>query len=167
VAAACGVRDRGERLITEWQQRMRAVAERVRGRPRPAVACIEWVDPLMAAGNWVPELVELAGGVNLFGEAGKHSPWMTWEDLLRRDPDVIVVMPCGFDLPRTKEELPPLTRRPGWDGLKAVRTGRVWAADGNAYFNRPGPRLVEALEMLADAFHPDACRFGHTGMERV
>jgi iron complex transport system substrate-binding protein len=121
----------------------------------------------MAAGNWVPELVELAGGVNLFGEAGKHSPWMTWEDLLRRDPDVIVVMPCGFDLPRTREELPALTRRPEWESLKAVRTGRVWAADGNAYFNRPGPRLVEALEMLADAFHPDACRFGHTGMERV
>jgi iron complex transport system substrate-binding protein len=167
VAAACGVRDRGDRLITEWQQRMRAVAERVRGRPRPTVACIEWVDPLMAAGNWVPELVELAGGVNLFGEAGKHSPWMTWEDLLRRDPDVIVVMPCGFDLPRTKAELPALTRRPEWESLKAVRTGRVWAADGNAYFNRPGPRLVEALEMLADAFHPDACRFGHTGMERV
>jgi iron complex transport system substrate-binding protein len=167
VAAACGVRDRGARLVTEWQQRWRAVAARGRGRPRPTVACIEWVDPLMAAGNWVPELVELAGGVNLFGEAGKHSPWMTWEDLLRRDPDVIVVMPCGFDLPRTREELPALTRRPEWESLKAVRTGRVWAADGNAYFNRPGPRLVEALEMLADAFHPDACRFGHTGMERV
>ncbi|HKB05360.1 MAG TPA: cobalamin-binding protein [Gemmataceae bacterium] len=166
VAAACGVRDRGERLIARCQQRMRAVAERVRGRPRPTVACIEWVDPLMAAGNWVPELVDLAGGEDLFGEAGKHSPWMTWEDLVRRDPDVIVVMPCGFDLARTKAELPALTGRPGWDDLKAVRSGRVWAADGNAYFNRPGPRLVEALEMLAEALHPEVCRYGHMGMER-
>jgi iron complex transport system substrate-binding protein len=167
VAAACGVRDRGEALVAECQGRMRALAERVRGRRRPTVACIEWVDPLMAAGNWVPELVGLAGGVNLFGEAGRHSPWMTWEDLVRRDPDVIVVIPCGFDLSRTKAELPALTRRPGWDGLKAVRTGRVWAADGNAYFNRPGPRLVEALEMLAEAFHPEAVQYGHAGMERV
>ena len=121
----------------------------------------------MAAGNWVPELVELTGGVNLFGEAGQHSPWMTWEDLARRDPDVIVVMPCGFDLDRTKAELPALTARPGWSDLKAVRTGRVWAADGNAYFNRPGPRLVEALEMLAEAFHSEMFRFGHAGLERV
>jgi iron complex transport system substrate-binding protein len=131
------------------------------------VACIEWIDPLMAAGNWVPELVEAAGGVNQFGEAGKHSPWMTWDDLVHRDPDVIVVLPCGFDLPRTKVELPALTRHTEWTTLKAVRTGRVWAADGNAYFNRPGPRLAEALEMLAEAFHPEVFRFGHDGMERV
>ncbi|MBO0699801.1 MAG: cobalamin-binding protein [Zavarzinella sp.] len=167
VAAGCRVPDRGESLVTDCQKRMRAVAEKVRGLSRPTVACIEWVDPLMAAGNWVPELVELAGGINLFGEAGKHSPWMTWDDLVRRDPDVIVVMPCGFDLPRTKTDLPALTNRPGWERLRAVQTGRVWAADGNAYFNRPGPRLVEALEMLAEAFHPEACGFGHAGMERV
>jgi iron complex transport system substrate-binding protein len=109
----------------------------------------------------------LAGGVNLFGEAGKHSPWMTWDDLARRDPDVIVVMPCGFDLDRTKAELPALTGRPGWADLKAARTGRAWAADGNAYFNRPGPRLVEALEMLAAAFHPEVLECRVRGMERV
>ena len=167
VAAACGVPDRGEALVTDCRRRMRAVTDRVAGRPRPTVACIEWIDPLMAAGNWVPELVELAGGTNLFGEAGKHSPWMTWDDLAARDPDVVVVMPCGFDLPRTWAELPALTGRPGWGSLRAVRTGRVWAADGNAYFNRPGPRLVEALEMLAEALHPEVCRYGHAGMERL
>jgi iron complex transport system substrate-binding protein len=146
---------------------MRAIANRTAYLARPTVACIEWIDPLMAAGNWVPELVALAGGINLFGEPGKHSPWMTWDDLVRRDPDVIVVMPCGFDLERTKDELPALTTRPGWSELKAVRTGRVWAADGNAYFNRPGPRLVEALEMLAEAVHPEVFQFGHPAMERV
>jgi iron complex transport system substrate-binding protein len=167
VAAACGVADRGEELIADLHRRMDAVAEQAAGLPRPTVACIEWIDPLMAAGNWVPELVELAGGVNLFGEAGKHSPWMTWDDLVRRDPDVIVVMPCGFDLDRTRAELPALTGRPEWAELKAVRTGRVWAADGNAYFNRPGPRLVEALEMLAAALHPSAFGPPHRGIEAV
>src|SRR5262245_26309125 len=167
VAVDCGVRDRGEGLVKSLQARMSTVAERVRGLHRPSVACIEWIEPLMAAGNWVPELVELAGGINLFGEAGKHSPWMTWEDLVNCDPDAIVVMPCGFDLARTKAELPALTVRPGWAELKAVRTRRVWAADGNAYFNRPGPRLVEALEMLAVVLHPEVCRFGHAGVERL
>jgi iron complex transport system substrate-binding protein len=137
------------------------------GLARPTVACIEWIDPLMAAGNWVPEVVELAGGTNLFGKPGQHSPWMTWADLVGREPDVIVAMPCGFDLERMKAELPALTTRPVWADLTAVRTGGVWAADGNAYFNRPGPRLVEALEMLAEAAHPNAFRFGHRGMERV
>jgi iron complex transport system substrate-binding protein len=167
VAAGCGVPGRGEKLVADLQARMRAVAERATGLPRPTVACIEWIDPLMAAGNWVPELVELAGGTNLFGEAGKHSPWMTWDDLVARDPDVIAVIPCGFDLDRTKAELPALTTRPDWSALTAVRTGRVWAADGNAYFNRPGPRLVEAMEMLAEAFHPETFAFGHPGLERV
>ena len=115
----------------------------------------------MAAGNWMPELVELAGGVNLFGEAGKHSPWMTWEQLVERDPDVIVVLPCGFDIPRSRQEMPALTGRPEWLGLRAVRDGRVFLADGNQYFNRPGPRLVESLEILAELLHPETFRFGH------
>jgi iron complex transport system substrate-binding protein len=92
---------------------------------------------------------------------------MTWDDLVAKDPDVIVVMPCGFDLARTKEELPTLTNRPSWSSLRAVVTGRVWAADGNAYFNRPGTRLVEALEMLAGALHPEAMRVAHAGIERL
>lgn len=166
VAAGCGVPQRGDALVVSLQERMRAIADQTAGLSRPTVACIEWIDPLMAAGNCVPELVELAGGINLFGEPGKHSPWMTWDDLARRDPDVIVVMPCGFDLERTKAELPSLTTRPGWSDLKAVRTGRVWAADGNAYFNRPGPRLVEALEMLAGAFHSAVFGDARRGMER-
>ena len=108
----------------------------------------------MAAGNWVPELVEMASGVNLFGETGKHSPYMTWEQLVEADPDVIAIMPCGWDQARTEPEMHWLTDRPEWGRLRAVRSGRVHLTDGNRYFNRPGPRLVESLEILADILHP-------------
>jgi iron complex transport system substrate-binding protein len=127
------------------------------------VACIEWIDPLMAAGNWSPELVEMAGGVNLFGEAGKHSPWMSWEALVAADPDVIFISPCGFDIARTTEETDLLTGKPEWRELKAVKEDRVFVADGNQYFNRPGPRLVESLEILAELLHPELFNFGHEG----
>jgi len=166
VAEAAGLPERGSALVKSLQERTQAISDRANhwGR-KPTVACVEWIDPLMAAGNWTPELVELAGGVNLFGKAGEHSPWMTWEELVRQDPDVIVIMPCGFDLERTKQEMPILTNREDWRLLKAVRNGRVFVADGNAYFNRPGPRLVESLEMLAEAIVPGAFSFGHTGIE--
>jgi iron complex transport system substrate-binding protein len=107
----------------------------------------------MAAGNWVPELVELAGGENLFGKAGEHSPWMTWEELLATDPDIIIAMPCGFSIERTLPEMHWLTERPGYCNLRAVQNARVYVADGNQYFNRPGPRVVESLEILAEIFH--------------
>jgi iron complex transport system substrate-binding protein len=119
---------------------------------RPRVACIEWIEPLMAAGNWVPELVELAGGENLFGTVGQHSPWMQWAELVAADPDVIVIMPCGFDLERTRSESARLVQHLDWAGLKAVRSGRVYVTDGNQYFNRPGPRLVESFEILEEIF---------------
>lgn len=168
VADALGVPEKGSELIAECRQRIRPTSARANGwGRRPTVACIEWIDPLMAAGNWIPEMVELAGGVNLFGQAGKHSPWMPFEDFYREDPDVIIVMPCGFDLERTRREMSALTSRPGWDRLRAVRNGRVHIADGNAYFNRPGPRLVEAIEMLAEAIQPAAFSFGHDGMETL
>lgn len=162
VAAALEVPDRGEELVARGKARMAAIAERARGLDeRPTVALLEWIDPLMAAGNWMPTLCELAGGVPLFGEAGRHSPWMTWEELCARDPDVIVALPCGFDIARTRQELPVLTSRPEWPRLKAVRAGRAFVADGNQFFNRPGPRLVESLEILAELLHPGAFTFGH------
>jgi iron complex transport system substrate-binding protein len=155
VARALGIEERGEQRIVGLQQRMSEVSRRARTGSRPTVACIEWLEPLMACGNWMPELVEMAGGINLFGEAGKHSPWMTWDDLVARDPDVIVVAPCGFDLARTSSELYWLTDNPRWHGLRAVRTGRVYLADGNQYFNRPGPRVAESLEILSEILWPD------------
>lgn len=122
---------------------------------RPTVVCIEWPDPLMAAGNWVPELVSLAGGVPLLAEAGHHSPWMTWNDLVKADPEVIILMPCGYDLATTVKESQGLRQHPYWSLLRAVKTGRVYVTDGNQYFNRPGPRLVDSLEILAEILHPE------------
>ena len=111
-------------------------------------------DPKKADG-WTPELIAMAGGVNLFGENGRHSPWLTWEELAEADPDVVIVAPCGFDLARTGQEMHWMTERAGWSGLRAVREGRVYLADGNRYFNRPGPRVVETLEALVEMLHPE------------
>ena len=146
VALALGMPDGGEAAIDGLKARLCAISSRaLADRRRPTVACVEWLEPLMTAGNWVPELVEMAGGVNLFGEAGRHSPYLTWEQLVAADPEVIVIMPCGWDPARTGPEMHWLTDRPEWPRLQAVRNGRVHLTDGNQYFNRPGPRLVESL----------------------
>lgn len=140
-------------------QRLRARLDAVRTRAamvhsRPRVACIEWMEPLMAAGNWVPELVALCGGTYDMIAPGAHSPTLSWDDLVRAAPDVIIIMPCGFKLQQTQPELPRLTQRPEWKHLPAVRNRRVYAVDGNAYLNRPGPRIVESAELLAGLIQP-------------
>jgi iron complex transport system substrate-binding protein len=164
VALALKAYDRGAELIGRLQGRMQAISERALQLPhRPRLACLEWIDPLMAAGNWMPELVAMAGGEDLFGRAGAHSPWMSWEQLIAADPDVIVLLPCGFDMERTRADLPLLEAKPEWQRLRAVREGRVYVTDGNQYFNRPGPRLVESLEILAEVLHPQEFRFHHEG----
>jgi len=169
IASALGVPERGVQLVTRLRARMRGIAERLKGRGthgtwvRPRVACIEWIDPLMSAGNWTPELIELAGAEDVLGKAGQHAGPIGIEQLAAAEPDAIWVTPCGFDLARTRAELPALTAYPGWSDLRAVREGRVFLGDGNALFNRPGPRVVESLECLAEALHPDAFRFGHEG----
>ena len=138
-------------------------------RDRPSVACIEWMEPLMAAGNWVPELVAIAGGRSCFGTVGQHSPWMEWEALVEADPDIIVMMPCGFDMERTRQELHVLTARSQWSQLRAVQNQRVYVVDGNQYFNRPGPRLVDSLEILLEILHGDRASVAYegTGWSRV
>ena len=153
VGEAIKARDAAEAAVGELQRRFESVRARGAGlRWRRRVACIEWIDPPMAAGNWAPELVQAAGGEALFAVAGQHSPWLAWEDLAAADPDVIVLMPCGYRIARTLEDLPALSRRPGWRDFAAVRAGRVYATDGHHYFNRPGPRLVESAEILAAVF---------------
>lgn len=164
VADAMEVSERGRALAQRLQERMAAIAKKTeRLVHRPRTAAIEWIDPLMAGGNWMPDLIGMAGGINLFGEAGKHSPWMTWEALIQADPELILVLPCGFDIARTRKELPSLTEHSAWPALKAVRERQVYLLDGNQYFNRPGPRLAESIEILAEIFHPDRFRFGHEG----
>ncbi len=153
VAAALGAPLAGEDLVASLDDRMDRAAARVKGLPRRTVVVVEWMDPIMSAGNWTPTLVARAGGEELFGVAGRHSGTMTWDDLKAADPAVLIVAPCGFDLARTRADLGALTSRPGFSSLRAVREGRAWIADGNAYFNRPGPRVVETLEALVEMIH--------------
>ena len=164
VAAALGARDRGSRLVGCLRERMAAVASAASAVPRrPRVATIEWLSPLMTAGNWMPELVQMAGGENVFGEAGRHSARLSWEALCAVDPDVLLVFPCGFPLERVEREIGLLTSRPGWNALSAVAAGRVYLAEAHQYFNRPGPRLAETLEIVAEILHPGTFAFGYEG----
>ena len=153
--------EKAETVVAALEHELHAIRARAASaRSRPSIACLEWIDPLMSCGNWVPELVDIAGGRNLLGEAGKHSPWLTWDELLACDADVIAIMPCGFDIPRTRLELPPLVEDPRWQQLRAVREGRVYLADGNQFFNRPGPRLIESTRIVAEVLHPEV--FGNS-----
>ncbi|HSP95796.1 MAG TPA: cobalamin-binding protein [Candidatus Dormibacteraeota bacterium] len=158
VASAAGVADAGARLVAASRARLdrirRAVAP---ARSRPRVACIEWIEPLMIAGNWVPELVALGGGSDPITAAGGQSAAITWDALVASAPDVVIVAPCGFALSQTRAELSLLIARPEWQALPAVRNGRAYMIDGNAYLNRPGPRLVDSAELVAGLIQPGFC----------
>jgi iron complex transport system substrate-binding protein len=165
VAAGLNVPQKGAMLVEALQNRMQAITDQTRMLAnRPTVACIEWIEPLMSAGNWLPSLVDMAGGINLFGEADKHSPWMDWDELVTADPDILFISPCGWGIERGRQEMPVLTDQPEWSQLNAVKEKRVYMADGNQYFNRPGPRVVESLEILAEIFHPNLFNYGHEGV---
>lgn len=169
VADALGDRHAGEQLVANLQARL----DVIRGKSdsllmHPTIACVEWLEPIMIAGNWVPELVRIAGGEAVLAEDGKHSPYQSWEQLAAIDPAVIAIMPCGFDIPRTVQELHLLTRHPLWHTLSAVQSGRVYVTDGNQYFNRPGPRVVESAEILLEILHPQLPQLHHgTGWIRI
>ena len=164
VANALGAPGRGERLVARSRARLEEIAAAAAGlRHRPRVATVEWLSPLMTAGLWMPELVSMAGGLDLFGKAGSRSTWFSWEQLQAADPDVVLVFPCGFSLGRVEQESGQLTGRPGWSDLSAVVSGRVYLAEGHQYFNRPGPRLAETLEIVAEILHPEVFSFGHEG----
>lgn len=147
---------RAREYVAELKGRVEAIGRRTANfsvQERVRVACVEWIDPLMLAANWMPELIDLAGGVQPFSIGGHHSTYNDWQQVVEFDPQVIVVMPCGFDLARTVVEAQTLSRVPGWSGMSAVRADRVYAVDGNAYFNRSGPRIVDSLEILANLLH--------------
>ncbi|HEY5312442.1 MAG TPA: cobalamin-binding protein [Pirellulales bacterium] len=152
VGEATGRQAAAKQFVASLQRRIDVVRARTAAIPpreRPLVACIEWIEPLYLAANWMPELIELAGGQQPFSQAGDRSTVGRWEQLIQADPEVIIIMPCGFDLARTLAESRLLTARPGWQQLRAVRQHCVYAVDGNVYFNRSGPRLVDSLELMA------------------
>lgn len=164
VAIALQIMEHGHEVAIALRSRFESLRYKAsQQRRRPSVVCIEWMEPLMVAGNWVPDLVEIAGGKNIGAEAGQHSPWFDWQQLLDANPEVIVLMPCGWNIARTRAESIVLTNDPRWQQLSAVRSGKVFVTDGHQFFNRPGPRLLESAEILTEMFHAGAMKFGHKG----
>ena len=161
IAEALNVVDKGADLIDFMKNRIRTLKKSYDVKSELTVAAIEWIDPLMAAGNWVPELIEMAGGINLFGEAGKHSPWMEYKDLIEKDPHTIIIMPCGYNIQKSIIEIDSLIKQKGWKEINAVQNDKVYIIDGNQFFNRPGPRIIESLEILIEIFHNDKTDFKH------
>ena len=157
VAEAAGVPHRADAVIDGLRARVAAVVNRAeaRGPARPRVALLEWLDPPFSCGHWNPELVRLAGGVEGLGREGQRSRTLRWDDVIAWQPELIVIACCGFDVARTMDDVDGLTEVPGWIDLPAVRDGRVAVADGSQYFSRPGPRLVDSLEILAHAIDPE------------
>lgn len=156
VAEGLGVPERGEALTADLRRAMARVAAQARSlTPRPRVVCLEWTDPLMVAGNWIPEMVEMAGGMNGITTVGDHTKVVAWQEIVAFDPDILLVMPCGYKIAQTLENRRDLETLPGWADCRAVRQGHVHLIDGNTYMNRPGPRIVESFHILAGLLHPE------------
>lgn len=158
VSDALGVRQKGEKLVGNIRGRFDEIRNMTSNLTKPDVVAIEWIEPLMTGGNWMPEMIEIAGGRNHLAEAGQHSPWTDWERIKQTDPDILLILPCGYSIEKTLTEINSLEGKDSWKDLKAVRKNRVFILDGNHYFNRPGPRVKESVEILADIFHPDHYR---------
>lgn len=164
VADALGDSRSGRELVSSLQSRIQSLRFKAQKMPyRPTIACIEWTEPLMIAANWVPELVDCAGGVSLLSKPGNHSEYLSMDELAASEPEVIAIMPCGFDIERSLREMKSVTSSPQWKHLPAVRNERVYVTDGNQYFNRPGPRVVESAEILSECLHPGCFDFRHRG----
>lgn len=164
VADALNVPEKGLELVESLQERVDIIHHKLKFiDKKPSVACIEWLEPLMVSGNWIPEMVTIAGGQPGLAESGKHSPYVDWNDIRLQDPEIIVVMPCGFSIERTLKEMDILLQLPGFDQLQAVKNNQLYIADGNQYFNRPGPRIVDSIEILAEIINPKQFIFGFEG----
>jgi len=164
VANALNVTEAGTGLLELLNERVDIIRHKLKfSGDRPTVACIEWLEPLMLSGNWVPELVTIAGGISVLTEPGKYSPCVQWDDIRLNDPGILIVMPCGFSIERTLKEIDILLQLPGFGELKAVKNKQVYIADGNQYFNRPGPRIVDSIEILAEIINPKQFVFGYEG----
>jgi len=157
VASVTGREDAAEELLKSLKRRLWKLEQKTRHLLRPRVACIEWLNPLIAAGNWVPELIHIAGGEYTLAKVGEHITTLAWENLTAYQPEVIILMPCGFKIPQTQTELPAFSAHPQWQALPAVQNNNVFIVDGNAYLNRSGPRIVDSTEILAEILHPEEC----------
>jgi iron complex transport system substrate-binding protein len=156
IGEATGRLDKAHELIASGRSILEHIAETARrASSRPRVFCMEWLDPIYCSGHWVPEMVRIAGGVDHLGHEGSDSLRLAWEDVLAWNPEVLMIMPCGYHLDQVVELAPNLCARPGWLGLPAVQQGRVYAVDASSYFARPGPRVVEGTQLLAHLIHPD------------
>lgn len=156
VGEVSGTEERARKLVTQLRQRIERVHAKIQNlEHRPTVCCIEWLEPIMIAGHWVPQMVEYAGGEDWLGEVGQPSRSADWEEILHYNPDILVLMPCGFSIERTLREIDLLTGREGWEELTAVKECQVFLVEASAYFNRPGPRIVTGLEILAQIIHPE------------
>jgi iron complex transport system substrate-binding protein len=156
VGEACGAGQEARELAGSLRERVRSVRQTASGLRRRRVFCVEWYDPVFASGHWVPEMVMAAGGEDALGAAGGESRKIPWERVVDFDPEVLVLMPCGFDAVRALDDIHLLAKNQGWGSLAAVRTGDVFATNGSAYYSRPGPRLVDGLELMAKMVHPEA-----------
>ena len=156
IAKAMDAPESSSILKSEINERFKLLKDKLKGtEQKPTVLCIEWIEPIMVAANWVPELVGLAGGKNVMSVSGTDSNFCSWDEIKQTNPDIIIMMPCGFGIKRTLEDIHYLQNRKGWQELKAVKENKVFVVDGNQYFNRPGPRLVDSAEILAEVIHPE------------
>lgn len=156
VGEAAGVAKTADEVAAGLRARLEKVRARAAGLPRPRVLALEWMDPPMVIGHWTPELIRIAGGDPVAAHDAAPTHPTTWEALAATEPEVVLVAPCGFDVEQTLTELPALLGNPGFQALPAASRGRVVVLDGNAFFNRPGPRLAESAELAALAIHPEA-----------
>lgn len=154
ISEAIDAEKKGTELIQKIITSLNKIQVKTGNLPVPDVLCIEWMEPLMASGNWFPELVHIAGGQSLLANAGEPSPWINWEDVVDKNPDILLISPCGYSTKKTTEEMSCLTAKPGWNELRAIQSKRVFLMEGHHYFHRPGPRLVDSTEILAEIFHP-------------
>ena len=156
VGRATGAEEKADEIAEGMEARIEAVkAKAADADTKPSVLHVEWADPLMCGGHWVPEMVDIAGGSNTFGDKDTGTFKLEWDEVVERQPEVIVMMPCGFDVKRGLEDVPILSEREGWKDLPAVRNDRVYVVDASAYTSRSGPRLVTGLEIMAEMIHPE------------
>ncbi len=160
IGHATETKDRADEIVQKLRSRIHRIKSLFSAeRDRPRVFCMEWLEPTYAAGHWIPEMVHLAGGENGIGKPGEPSLKVSWDDILDFAPQIIVVMPCGFNIEDTLSEIDTVTSHEYWNQMPASRRGQVYLVDANSYFSRSGPRIVNGLEILAKIIHPEACEF--------